>query len=344
MIKILLIIILSITLFISIVRNNFVQRVTLLFSSSIVSLLYYFREYGVWLSKYSFDDSISYLSKLSIIKQINIQELFTFNNSLGFTEPLYLIYLKTYTLFFGDNESMYLFLSYFFPIMLTIKALRKFDGKYYLFLYFILLFSSDFYNYQTFHLFRQSLAFSVAFYGLMIRKPGNRFFLLVCASLIHYSLMLLVLHEVILRVLRERHFVVTIIVTLVMWCVLRMITYSIVPVQYLVYRDGYSFISFLIFLLITLFASRFFGVAGGDVYKSTVLLLLATCVFADMFQISARLFSLVVPLYTVCLSGLLINNKWSVVQISALVVFSSLLYRVLYPEGMLFLTSFKYLL
>jgi hypothetical protein len=225
-----------------------------------------------------------------------------------------------------------------------IKALRKFDGKYYLFLYLILLFSSDFYNYQTFHLFRQSLAFSVAFYGLMFRKHENRLLLIVCASLLHYSLILFLLHEIILLVFRRRHFVVTIIVTLVMWLVLRKITSSMIPEQYLVYREGYRFLSVLFLLLTTLVVSRFFSLAGEDVYRTTVLLLLATCVFTDMFQISARLFSIVIPLYTVCLSGLLINKKWSVVYISVVVVFGALLYRVLYPDGMLYLTSFKSLL
>lgn len=344
MIKILLIIFLSIALIISLVRNNILQSASIIYSSLIISLLFYLREYGVWLSKYSYDDSISYLSKLSVVHNMNIQELLSFNYSVGFTEPLYILFLKIYTLLFGANEDIFLFLSYFFPIIITLQAIRIFERKYYLLLYLLLLFSSDFYNYQTFHLFRQSLAFSVAFYGLMVPKHKNRLILLVCASLIHYSLVLFLLHELILRIFKDRNFMVTIIFTLVMWLVIRNIAFSIVPAQYLVYRDGHRFLFFLSLLLMTLFASRSFTGEGEGIYKSTVLLLLVTCVFSDLFQISARLFSLVIPLFTICLAFLWVNNKWSVVHLSVLVVISALLYTVLYPNGMLYLTSFKYLL
>lgn len=344
MIKLLLIVSLLIALIISLVRNSYIQRLSLIYTSLIISLLFYLREYGFWLSKFSYDDSISYLSKLPIVYQTNIQDLLSFNNSLGFSEPLYIVFLKFHTLFFGTNENIFFFLSYFIPIILMLKALRRFEGKYYVFLYFLLLFSSDFYNYQTFHLFRQSLAFSLAFYGLTVPKHKNRLLLLACASLIHYSLILFLLHELILRMFKERHFVVSIIFTLVLWLVLKKITFVMIPAHYLVYRESFRLLYFLIFLLMSLFASRFFTVSGEGIYKSTVMLLLATSVFSDMFQISSRLLSLVIPLYTVCLSVVWINNKWSVVRLSLLVVISALFYRVLYPNGVLYLNSFKYLL
>jgi hypothetical protein len=149
----------------------------------------YNREYGVAFSEAAADDVISYLWHYKQLQNIGAGGGDSYFFILGYSEPAYLIFSYITGYLTGFNNKFYLLINYFISSALFIVSLRIIFNRYYFIVFLLCVISSDFYMYQSMHIFRQSIGMGLMILSItLINNVKNRkvFYIIALAALTHY--------------------------------------------------------------------------------------------------------------------------------------------------------------
>lgn len=151
------------------------NKIDYLFSLIFITVIFFFREYGVDWTKSASDDSLEYIRRYNDLANIPLLEVFTrFFIRLGDLEPLWYLpwwFLKNWL---NGSNNLFLFLQYLLSSVLILKLGKRLDGNNYLFLILFYLFLFPDGVYSNVHLFRAQIAFLVFSIGLTYLDENKR--------------------------------------------------------------------------------------------------------------------------------------------------------------------------
>jgi len=142
------------------INKKYDNLIVLIVSTIIIVIPFYMREYGVVIDSVAHDDVPGYVGYM---RMVLADPVFIF---VGGQEPLYwAVYYFLVRLINGGGE-IYVFLNYCINIFLLGFAMRLFFGSKYLILFLLIMLLNPVLIYYEFHIFRQTLSFSVQLIGL----------------------------------------------------------------------------------------------------------------------------------------------------------------------------------